>query len=62
MHKKRVKQYARYPTSIASVAFNSDGRYMALASSYTFEEGEKDAPPDAIFVKTLNDADVKPKK
>lgn len=43
--KKRLYQFARYPTSIAAVAFNAAGTLMAVASSYTFEEGEKQARP-----------------
>ena len=40
----------KYPTSIASLAFNHNGEYLAIASSYTYEEGEKDHPADAIFI------------
>jgi cell cycle arrest protein BUB3 len=32
-----------------------------VASSYTFEDGEKDHPPDEIFVRAISDADVLPK-
>jgi cell cycle arrest protein BUB3 len=60
-HKKRVCQYAEYPSSISSLDFNSTGTLLAVASSYTFEEGEKEHPPDQIFVRTVQDADVKPK-
>lgn len=41
-NKKRLRQYPKYPTSIASLSFNSDGTMLAVASSYTFEEGEKE--------------------
>jgi cell cycle arrest protein BUB3 len=41
-NKKRLRQYSKYPSSIASMSFNSDGTYLAIASSYTFEEGEKE--------------------
>lgn len=41
--KKRLYQFAKYPTSVASLAFNAAGTLMAVASSYTFEEGEKQA-------------------
>jgi cell cycle arrest protein BUB3 len=40
----------------------SDTAPQAIASSYTFEEGEKDHPPDAIFVRPVADAEVTPKQ
>ncbi|EFJ13781.1 hypothetical protein SELMODRAFT_146851 [Selaginella moellendorffii] len=60
-NKKRLYQYSRYPTSIAALSFSRDGRLLAIASSYTFEEGEKPHEPDAIFVRSINEAEVKPK-
>uniref|UniRef100_A0A7S2HTA8 Anaphase-promoting complex subunit 4 WD40 domain-containing protein n=1 Tax=Octactis speculum TaxID=3111310 RepID=A0A7S2HTA8_9STRA len=60
-NKKRLCQLPSYPTSIASLSFNRDGTMLAVASSYTFEEGEKDHPPDQLFIRHISDADVKPK-
>jgi len=60
-NRKRICQLPKYPTSIASLAFNENGTLLAIASSYTFEEGEKDHPPDAIFIHKVLDSDVKPK-
>jgi cell cycle arrest protein BUB3 len=40
-HQKRLCQFRKYPTSIASLSFNQNGSLLAIASSYTFEEGEK---------------------
>jgi len=59
--KKRVCQFSRYSTSIAALAFSPDGGHLAIAASYTFENGEKEHLPDAIFVRRVTDADVKPK-
>jgi cell cycle arrest protein BUB3 len=36
------EQYPTYPTSIAALAFNRTGTQLAIASSYTWEEGEKE--------------------
>ena len=36
-----VFQYSKYPSSIAALSFSRDGRLLAAASSYTFEEGDK---------------------
>jgi cell cycle arrest protein BUB3 len=41
-NKKRIRQYPKYPSSISSLAFNCDGTSLAIASSYTFDEGEKE--------------------
>ena len=54
-------QFIRYPTSISALAFNHDGSYLAIASSYTYEEGEKEHPADAIFIHETSDTEVKPK-
>jgi cell cycle arrest protein BUB3 len=60
-NKKRLSQLHRYPTSISAMAFNHDGSYLAIASSYTYEEGEKEHPADAIFIHQTTDAEVKGK-
>ena len=41
-NKKRTRQFPKYPTSIAALAFNADGTYLAVASSYAYELGEKE--------------------
>ncbi|KAL3621508.1 hypothetical protein CASFOL_036420 [Castilleja foliolosa] len=48
-NKKRLYQYAKYPSRIAGLSFSRDGRLLAVASSYTYEEGEKQHEPDAIL-------------
>lgn len=35
-------QFHRYPTSIASLSFSNDGSLLAIASSYMYEEDEKE--------------------
>jgi len=60
-NKKRLCQFHKYPTSIASLDFSSDGIHLAIASSYTYEEGERDHPIDQIFVRQVAETDVKPK-
>lgn len=62
--KKRLRNYDGYQTSIASLSFNCTGTQLAIAASYTFEEGEREYkqltshPPDAIYVKTVNEQEV----
>ena len=61
-NKKRIGALGRYPTSIACLAFSPGGERLAVAASYTYENGEQpNTPPDAIYVHTLNDALVRPK-
>lgn len=56
--RKRIAQYPRYPTSIASIDFDSTSRRLAVAVSYTFEEGEKDHPPDDVHVLAVEDLHI----
>lgn len=60
-NKKRLYQYVKCPTSISALSFSRDGRLLAIASSYTFEEGDKLHEPDQIFVRSVNEVEVKPK-
>lgn len=60
-NKKRLCQFHKYPTSIASLAFDSTGQQLAIAVSYTFDEGEKDHPADCIMIRKVTDVEVKPK-
>ena len=59
--KKRLCQYRDYGTSISSLAFNRDGTLLAIAASYTYDQGEKPHPADAIIVRSVADSDVRPK-
>lgn len=60
-NKKRLCQFHRYPTSISSLSFSNDGNLLAIASSYMYEEDEKDHPADAIYIRRVSDAETKPK-
>lgn len=40
-NRRRITQFHNYPTSIASMDFNFDGSMLAIACSYTYEEGDK---------------------
>lgn len=59
-NKKRLCQFHKYPTSIASIDFSRDGSLMAIASSYTFEELDKPHPADSIIIRQGTD-EFKPK-
>lgn len=57
--RKRIYQYPREPTSIASIAFSADDLRMAVAISYTFEDGECDHPPDSVVVRSVADNEIR---
>ena len=68
--KKRLYQSTKYPTSISSLSFCVEGKetsdgacktLLAVASSYTFEQGERDHPPDQIYIREVDEAKVTPK-
>ncbi|EFJ41342.1 hypothetical protein VOLCADRAFT_102432 [Volvox carteri f. nagariensis] len=60
-NKKRLFQTARYPTSVASMSFSRTGEMLAVAASYAYEQGERDHPPDAIYLRAVQDVEVRPK-
>ncbi|CAI5739723.1 unnamed protein product [Hyaloperonospora brassicae] len=60
-NKKRITHLRPYPTSIAALDFSRDGAVLAVAASYTYEQGEKDHPNDAVFLHTVQDSEVRPK-
>jgi len=60
-NKKRLCQFRKYPTSIAASSFNHDGSLLAIASSYTYFEGEKGNIPEHIFIRNINEVEVRPK-
>ncbi|TFK70713.1 WD40 repeat-like protein [Pluteus cervinus] len=61
--KKRLRQYSKLPSPVASLAFNCDGTKLAIGVSYTWDEGEaglKTAERPMVLVKKVGD-EVKPK-
>ncbi|KAJ3673062.1 hypothetical protein LUZ60_006436 [Juncus effusus] len=61
INKKRLYQYSKYPTSISALSFSRDGHLLAVASSYTFEDGDIPHEPDQIFIRSVQEVEVKPK-
>ncbi|KAF9457547.1 WD40-repeat-containing domain protein [Collybia nuda] len=61
--KKRLRQYPKFNGPVSSLSFNCDGTKLAIAVSYTWDEGEaglKTAERPMIAVRKLGD-EVKPK-
>lgn len=60
-NKKKLTTLPKFATSIAALAFNMDGSELAIASSYTYEEGEREHPRDEIFIRPMLDSECQPK-
>ncbi|KAI8329520.1 WD40-repeat-containing domain protein [Chlamydoabsidia padenii] len=60
IHRKRIMQLPKYPEEVSNVAFNHDGSQLAIAYSYTYDEGERSKTPEAIYIKHMDDTDCKP--
>eukprot|EP00761_Pharyngomonas_kirbyi_P014541 gb/GECH01014571.1/.p1 GENE.gb/GECH01014571.1/~~gb/GECH01014571.1/.p1 ORF type:complete len:327 (+),score=84.47 gb/GECH01014571.1/:1-981(+) len=60
--KKRLGKFRKFPTSIASLAFNFHGNMVAIGVSYTYELGEKEHPRDEIIIRQVQDSEVRPKQ
>uniref|UniRef100_T1IIQ6 Mitotic checkpoint protein BUB3 n=1 Tax=Strigamia maritima TaxID=126957 RepID=T1IIQ6_STRMM len=61
-NKKRLCQFHRYPTSIASLSFSHDGSILAIASSYMYEMDEmENQVEDSIYIRHVTDQETKPK-
>jgi len=62
-NKKRLCQFHRYPTSIASLAFAGDGSVLAIASSYMYEQDNppESMPEDAVYIRAVSDQETRPK-
>jgi len=57
--KKRLSKLRESETSVSSLAFNRDGTKLAIAVSYTWEQGERPHPADAIVIKDVADEHVR---
>ncbi|KAF6171752.1 hypothetical protein GIB67_007273 [Kingdonia uniflora] len=48
--RKRLFQFPRYPSSVASLSFNHDGELLAAASSFTYQEANEIIELDLVTV------------
>ncbi len=60
-NKKKLSAITKCPTSVSALSFNADGTRLAIASSYTFEEGERDHPREEIYIRDVLESEVRPK-
>lgn len=61
-NKKKLTSLPSFPTSVSAIAFNHDGSELAVASSYTFEDGDREHPQDEVFVRRILDSECQPKQ
>lgn len=61
LHKKKLTTLPQFASSIAALAWNHDGSELAIASSYTYEDGEREHPRDEIFIRPVLEAECQPK-
>ncbi|EAW06740.1 WD40 repeat domain-containing protein [Aspergillus clavatus NRRL 1] len=61
--KRRIRQYQKYPSSVAAVDFSGDGKYLAIAVSPGFEDGKEDVAEGTvkIYVRELGETEAKGK-
>lgn len=63
-NKKRLVQFHKYPSSIPSLSFSQDGSILAIASSpmNTKEDiDQNECPPNTIYIRRINDHEVRNK-
>jgi cell cycle arrest protein BUB3 len=62
--KRRLKQYQKFPNSVAALAFSNDGKYLAVGVCPGFETGQEDyngAGQTAVLIRELGENEAKGK-
>ncbi|KAK4187096.1 WD40-repeat-containing domain protein [Podospora australis] len=62
--KRRMRQYQKFPESVAALGFSNDGRYLAIACCPGFETGMEDYSGEGrthILIRELSETEAKPK-
>ncbi|KKY27454.1 putative nuclear pore complex subunit [Phaeomoniella chlamydospora] len=61
--KRRIRQYQKYPSGIAALAFNTDGKYLVIGISPGFEDGKEEITEGSIriHVRELGETEAKAK-
>lgn len=61
--KRRIRQYPKYGSSVAALAFSADGRYLAVAVSPGFEDGKDEIADGSVnvFIRELGPTEAKGK-
>ncbi|KAK4134113.1 WD40 repeat-like protein [Trichocladium antarcticum] len=62
--KRRMRQYQRFPESVAALAFSGDGKYLAVGVCPGFETGMEDYTGEGrtkVFIRELGETEAKGK-
>jgi cell cycle arrest protein BUB3 len=60
--KRRIRQLQKFPSSISSLEFSPNGRYLAVGYGPGFEDGKEDTSgPKGVLIRELADSDVRGK-
>ncbi|KAI9874415.1 MAG: hypothetical protein M1830_009767 [Pleopsidium flavum] len=61
--KRRIRQYQKYPASVAALSFSADGRFLAVAVSPGFEDGTEGEGEGVVkvFIRELGETEAKGK-
>jgi cell cycle arrest protein BUB3 len=62
--KRRIRQYQKYPASIAAVGFSSDGKYLAIGVCPGVENGQEDYIGEGathVYIRELGETEAKGK-
>jgi cell cycle arrest protein BUB3 len=59
--KKKLVALPKFPTSISALSFSEDGSELAIASSYTHEDGDREHPQDEVYIRKILDIEAMPK-
>jgi cell cycle arrest protein BUB3 len=61
--KRRIRQYQKYSSSVAALAFSANGKYLAIGISPGFEDGKEDIAEGSVkvFIRELGETEAKGK-
>ena len=61
--KRRIRQYQKYPSSVAALAFSANGKYLVVGVSPGFEDGKDEVPEGTVkvYVRELGETEAKGK-
>ena len=61
--KRRIRQYQKYPSGVAALAFSTDGKYLVIGISPGYEDGKDEIPPGSVKVqiRELSESEAKAK-
>jgi cell cycle arrest protein BUB3 len=62
--KRRIRQYQKYPESIAALCFSCDGKYLAVGVCPGFENGQEEYTGEGathVYIRELSETEAKGK-